>query len=132
MNRVRRLICGTLSILVLLVTLWLLPTHAETTDIRWSVYGNGVNDHSELGKGFEFRTRLESESGDLFRDTERVKRLLSGICTTLAPKLLPNLREVSGLADPKFITVRLVTGKHFGRMAQQFFAVSGDDCGAPL
>lgn len=114
----------------LILVLWAGASVAET--VQWQLIDTGVLTHSTRGQGIEMRIKPEPYQSGVF-DSHGLPELMAGLCGHYAPYVIPYVAEKTGLKDPQFVVVRLVSGGNVsGRYVMQAYEMSGQSCGAAL
>ncbi|KUP93477.1 hypothetical protein TRIHO_16860 [Tritonibacter horizontis] len=64
--------------------------------------------------------------------SENVDDLLLALCNYYAPSVIPFVQQQTGIEDPNFIAVRVVSGDVVGRYVLETYAISDGKCGEAL
>jgi hypothetical protein len=106
-----------------------LPVSAQ--DVQWQLVDTGVSSHSSHGEGIEMRIQPDPIPNGLFGN-ENLDDLLMALCNHYAPSVIPFVQQQTGIEEPNFIAVRIVSGGGVGRDVLETFAISDGQCGGTL
>ncbi|WP_299684990.1 hypothetical protein [uncultured Tateyamaria sp.] len=118
--------CTILASFILSVAL---PVSAQ--DVQWQLVDTGVLSHSSHGKGIEMRIQPDPIPKGLFGN-ENLDDFLLALCNHYAPSVIPFVLQQTGIEDPNFIAVRIVSGGAVGRYVLETYAISDGQCGETL
>ena len=108
-----------------------IPLTAAAQEINWELVDTGTLDHSAHGLGVELRIQPNPVPEGLFQH-EGLSEVMAAMCDHYAPLAIPYVQEQTGLGEPDFVAVRVITGGAFGRYALQAYEVTDGDCGDEL
>ena len=118
---------GTLVVSVLLSVA--LPANAQ--DVQWQLIDTGVLSHSSHGQGIEMRIQPDPIPNELFNN-DKLDDLLLVLCNHYAPSVIPFVQRQTGIENPDFIAVGIVSGGVVGRYVLETYALSDGQCGGTL
>ncbi|TCS57595.1 hypothetical protein EDD52_1263 [Primorskyibacter sedentarius] len=102
-----------------------LPVSAQ--DVQWQLVDTGVLSHSSHGEGIEMGIRPDPVPNGLFAN-DNLGHLLLALCNHYAPYV----KQQTGIDDPNFIAVRIVSRGAVGRYVLETYAISDGQCGGVL
>jgi hypothetical protein len=110
----------------------LLAAPVASQEVLYELVDTGMLSDPERGQGIEMRVNPSAVPQDGFYG-ETNQLAMPAICKHYAPSVIPFIAEKTGLTEPEFIAVRLISSNSaFGRYILEFYAVENGTCGDEL
>lgn len=104
---------------------------ASAQDVQWNLVDTGVLNDSSRGKGIEMRIQPVPVPEGLF-GSDNLDDLMLALCNHYAPSVIPFVQQKTGIEQPDFIAVRIVSGGAVGRYVLEAYAIADGRCGDAL